>query len=173
MTFILTKAMCCGLRIKSFGLVKNWNTWSSVFFQPNGPSTPNVLNMSVSGGNLWVAPGELSTIWVGVGNHDGVFSFINGTWTTYNSSNTPIFTNDTLNDVVRVCVNPSNPSDAFAGTWSNGLMEFNNQTFTTLYNESNSTLSSIQGQVRIGGICFDLQGNMWVTNSGSKYGVEC
>lgn len=45
-------------------------------------------------------------------------------------------------------------------------MEFYNNSFTTIYDESNSTLSGISGFVRIGGICFDAAGNMWVTNSG-------
>ena len=68
--------------------------------------------------------------------------------------------------MVRTCVNPANPFDAFVGTWSKGLMEFYNNSFTTIYDESNSTLSGISGFVRIGGICFDAAGNMWVTNSG-------
>ena len=37
------------------GLIKNSNIWSCVSIQPNGPNTPNVINMSVAGSNLWVA----------------------------------------------------------------------------------------------------------------------
>ncbi len=149
---------------RKLGLIKNSNIWTSVSIQPNGPSTSNVLNMSVSGSNLWVAPGGLTSNWNNLYNNDGVFSFINDQWATFNSSNTPAL--DTIYDVVHVCVDPNNPSDAFAGTWSRGLLEFNNQAFTTIFDESNSTLRSVYGLTRIGGICFDAVGNMWVSNSG-------
>jgi streptogramin lyase len=151
----------------NLGLVKNWNSgYSSTSFQPNGPSTTNVVDMSVAGGNLWVAPGGLIGNWSNAYNHDGLFSFINGEWTTYNKSTLPIL-DDSIFDIVRVCVNPANPSDAFAGSWTRGLMQFNNESLTTIYNKSNSTLLSDDlGSIRIGGICFDADGNMWVTNSG-------
>jgi ligand-binding sensor domain-containing protein len=154
---------------QQLGLVKS-TTWSSAFIQPNGPSTANVINMSVAGGNLWVAPGGLTSNWNNAYNPDGLFSFINNEWATYNKSNLPIINEDTLYDIVRVCVNPSNPSEAFAGTWSNGLLEFNNQTFTNIFDASNSTLigtgTGTNYRLRIGGICYDANGNMWVSNSG-------
>jgi hypothetical protein len=152
------------------GLVKSWWASYSTSFQPNGPSTTNVVDMSVAGGKLWVAPGGLTSNWDDAYNGDGLFSFINEEWSTYNLSTLPIIKTDTIYDVVRVCVNPSNPSDAFAGTWSHGLMEFNNQICTNVYNSSNSTLlgtgSGTNYRLRIGGICFDADGNMWVSNSG-------
>jgi ligand-binding sensor domain-containing protein len=153
---------------QQLGLVKYVNS-TAVSIQPNGPSTSNVINMSVAGSNLWVAPGGLTPNWDNEYNKNGLFSFINGEWATYNSSNIPAL--DTIYDVVQVCVNPSNPSDVFAATWSRGLLEFNNQTLSTIYSESNSTLlgnggTGINYRLRVGGICFDANGNMWVSNSG-------
>ncbi len=153
------------------GLVKNYNYgWSSQFAQPSGPSSANVIDMSVEGSNLWVAPGGYNDQWNNLYNLDGVFSFINEEWTTYNGVTNPII--DTIYDVVRVAVNPANPNQAFAGTWSGGLLEFDNQVLTKIYNESNSTLkgtiadiTSSLYRLRIGGIAFDTLGNMWVTNS--------
>ncbi len=151
------------------GIVKNWNTWSFESFQPNGPLTANVINMSVEGSNLWVAPGGLASNWDNLYNRDGLFSFINEEWDTYNKNNVPAL--DTIYDIVCVSVNPANPSNAFAGSWSRGILEFNNQALTNIYGESNSTLTSNQPygsnyRIRIGGICFDKDGNIWVTNSG-------
>jgi len=150
------------------GIVKNWNnSWSSSAYQPNGPSTTNVINMSVEGSNLWAAPGGYDGTWNNLWCHDGIFSFIDEEWNTYNSSNTPAF--DTVIDIVSVCVNPSNPSNVFAGSWSNGLLEFKNNSLFEIYNQSNSTLTINTppgGSIRVGGISFDTDGNIWVTNSG-------
>jgi hypothetical protein len=102
-------------------------------------------------------------------NGDGLFSFINEEWVTHNKSNTPFL--DSIYDFITVKVNPANPANAFAGSWSRGIVEFNNQSLTHVYDASNSTLTSNQPygpnyRIRVGGICFDDNGNLWVTNSG-------
>lgn len=156
----------------NIGIVKNTGIWSSVNFQPNGPGTANVFDIAVEGNNLWVAPGGLDGTWNNMWNQDGVFSFIDEEWSTYNKSNVDSFPTDptdtnTIYDVVCVAVNPANPAIAYAGTWSKGLIEFTNQTFTQRYKVGNSTLVEGSGnKVRIGGIIFDSDNNMWVTNSG-------
>ena len=149
------------------GLVKNWDGWNNEKIKPNGPSTANVMAMSVEGSNLWVAPGGHDDTWNNIYNREGVFSFIDEQWTTLDKSIITDF--DTISDFISTCVNPSNPSNAFAGSWSKGLVEFNNNSFTKLYDETNSSLEYFGTQqshlVRIGGICFDNDGNLWVTNS--------
>ncbi|MFH0865395.1 MAG: two-component regulator propeller domain-containing protein [Bacteroidota bacterium] len=156
----------------NIGIIKNTGIWSSTNFQPNGPGTANVFDIAVEGNNLWVAPGGLDGTWNNMWNQDGLFSFIDEEWSTYNKSNVDSFPADppdtnTIYDVVCVAVNPANPAIAYAGTWSRGLIEFTNQTFTQLYKEGNSSLVEGSGnKIRIGGITFDSDNNMWVTNSG-------
>lgn len=153
---------------QQLGIVKNWNVWNSLVFQPNGPGTANVFDIAVEGDNLWVAPGGVNGQWNNLYTQAEAYSFINEEWNTYNKSNVDSFALDTIeHDVVCVAVNPANPSFAYAGTWSKGLIEFTNQTFTQLYKVGNSSLVAGSGnKVRIGGICFDADNNMWVTNSG-------
>jgi hypothetical protein len=153
---------------QSMGIVKNWNDgWSSLFFQPNGPGTANVLDIAVEGDQLWVAPGGLTATWANLWKQAEAYSFINEEWFTYNKSNVDSFALDSIeHDVVCVAVNPANPTVAYAGTWSKGLIEFTNQTFSQLYKAGNSTLvASSNDQIQIGGIVFDSDNNMWVTNS--------
>ena len=170
---IIDNAKTIWIADNNYGMVKTADTWNFQFFKPNGPSTINAFNMSVENSNLWVAPGGMDGTWNNVYNRDGLFSFINENWNTYNSSNVPAL--DTIYDIVSIKVNPANPSDVFAGTWSRGLLEFNNQSLANIYCESNSTLKGfyeypgISGyRLRVGGICFDTLGNMWVTNSGQN-----
>jgi len=153
----------------NFGIIKNQNIWSSSAYQPNGPGTANVMDMSVENSNMWVAPGGLDPTWNNIYNSDGLFSFINESWSTIDKNSVPAL--DSVFDIITVKVNPSNPANVFAGSWSKGLLEFNNQNFTRIYNESNSTLignggSGINYRLRVGGIAFDSNNNIWVTNSG-------
>jgi len=153
----------------NLGLIKNVGIWTSTSFMLNGPKTANVFKMSVENSNLWVAPGGMDATWNDVYNRDGVFSFINETWTTYDHNTIPAF--DTIYDIINIAENPSNPSNVFVGSWSKGLLEFNNQALTKIYDASNSTLTSNQPygpnyRIRVDGIEFDANGNMWVINSG-------
>lgn len=155
------------------GLVKNWGIWNSTSMQPNGPISPKVVDMAVEGSNLWAVPGGHDGTWNNLYTGGGLYSFINEQWSSFNNINVPAF--DSIYDVVCVAVNPSNPTQAFAGTWSKGLLQFDNQTLTTIYDTTNSTLigngvtdtsSNSYYRLRIGGIVFDSDNNMWVTNSG-------
>jgi hypothetical protein len=157
------------------GLVKGWNIWNYLSVQPNGPLSNKVVDMSVEGSNLWAVSGGYDGTWNNLYNHDGFYTFINEQWTTYNSGNVPVL--DSIYDVVCTQVNPANPSQAFIGTWSGGLFQFDNQSLTHIYNEKNSTLrgtsslaDTLSGlyRCRVGGIVFDSDGNMWVTNSNSS-----
>lgn len=154
---------------KNLGIVKNWNTWSSEFIQPNGPGTANVIDIAAEGDHLWVAPGGVDPTWNNQYNHDGVFSFIDESWSTFNEGNTPAMTG--VYDAICAAVNPSNPEKAYIGTWSHGVLEFTGNELTEIYDDTNSTLVSNGDtteagyKLRVGGITFDDDNNMWVTNS--------
>ena len=157
----------------NIGLVKNWNEWNFMFAQPNGPSSTKVVNIAVEGSNLWAASGGYDGTWNNLYHNDGIYSFIDEQWSTYNYSNVPEIDQKKIYDFVCVCVNPSNPTQAFAGTWSKGLLQFDNENLTIIYNETNSTLKPnidepdtiFSYRLKVGGITFDNDGNMWVTNS--------
>ncbi len=157
---------------KDCGLVKNWLVWNYAKITPNGPATTNVTAMSVQGNKLWVAPGGHDDTWNNVYNNDGVFSFVDETWKQFNYSNVPAF--DSIYDFISVAVNPANTSKAYIGSWSKGLVEFTDQAMTTVYNQYNSSLANKENstKVQIGGICFDKDNNMWVTNSGVNTAIN-
>ena len=78
---------------------------------------------------------------------------------------------DTLGDVVDVAISPTDEGLAIAASWGHGLIEIRDNKVTKVYNESNSdgALTSYQSasfrSLRTGGVAFDKQGNLWVTNS--------
>ncbi len=137
---------------------------------PNGPYTNAVWAMDIQQNNLWVAPGGFNGQYAANFNYDGVFTFQNSTWATFNSKTYPAMTNK-YHDFVNAAVNPTNPNQVYLGTWGSGLVEFDNNNYTAAYDSSNSTLkpSSISGDngFFIGGLAFDTVGNLWVGNARS------
>jgi len=151
------------------GLVKNWAGWMSQSIIPNGPISSNVFNMSVEDSKLWVAPGGHDDAWSNLYLKDGLYSFINGKWSSYYSANIPLM--DTIFDICYIIVNPKNPSMTYAATWGRGLIEFTDSVITHIYDTSNSSLSPLTGissyyWLGVGGMAFDDDGNLWMVNSG-------
>jgi hypothetical protein len=74
-------------------------------------------------------------------------------------------------DATCIAVSPNDTSHYYVSTWGEGVYEFKNGEQIQLYNHLNSGLSAIPGAnppanyVRVEGVCFDKQHNLWMTNS--------
>jgi len=154
---------------KTKGLVKVWNRgWSGEFIKPNGPDNKSVFQLDAEGNNVWVATGGKRTDWGKLYLKDGVFSFIDDTWYSHNAKTTPAF--DTISDYVCVKVDPANTNIAYVGTWQTGVLKFENNELTEIFDDKNSSLQpwiSNNSLINISGIDFDSEHNMWVANSGA------
>jgi len=154
---------------KMKGLVKVWNRgWSGEFIKPNGPDNKSVFQLDAEGNNVWVATGGKRTDWGKLYLKDGVFSFIDDTWYSHNAKTTPAF--DTISDYVCVKVDPANTNIAYVGTWQTGVLKFENNELTEIFDDKNSSLQpwiSNNSLINISGIDFDSEHNMWVANSGA------
>ena len=62
---------------------------------------------------------------------------------------------------------PKNENQFFVGTWNSGLIELNDDSIATIYNTENSLLQSAnnEGWIRIGGLAYDNNNDLWITNS--------
>ncbi len=151
------------------GMVKTWNEgWSGEIIQPNGPGTKNVYALDAEGTNVWVAPGGRQSNWSKLYMLDGIFSFIDEKWTTFNYKNTEAL--DTINDFVCVKVDPQNHDIAYVGSWHKGVLKFVNNELITVYSVDNSTLRpwiAAPNQINISGLAYDSYHNLWVANTGA------
>jgi hypothetical protein len=71
-------------------------------------------------------------------------------------------------DVISLAVDPDNSDHIFAGTWGYGLLEIQGLQITSVYTDANSTLQNILSSgpyIRLGGIAYDREKNLWMTNS--------
>ncbi len=127
---------------------------------PAGPWSNHVFSIRSYPNRTYFAAGgynaAFGNIW-----QNGEFSILrDGSW------------NSTLNydirDVVNVIEHPGDPDRFFVSTWGYGVIEYREGSFYEQYNESNSTLRSIipGNYIRVGGMAFDGNKNLWLTNTG-------
>lgn len=142
------------------GLVTNQggSKWS---LMPNGPASSDVYDMEASGNRVYVVQGGVSGSWNNL--------FKTGRLETFQEEKWESFTFQDARDLVAVAIDPADPQHVFAGSWGYGLLEYAEGTNGLRYTESNSSLQSIIAGgdfIRIGGLAFDPQGNLWMTNTG-------
>lgn len=142
------------------GLITNQGggQWS---IAPNGPASTTVYDMESSGNRLYAVQGGVSGSWNNLFIAATLESFRDGQWDEH--------TNWEARDLVSLAVVASDPDHVFAGSWGYGLVEFDEEGPVQRYTEANSSLQSIipgGDFIRIGGITYDPQGNLWITNTG-------
>jgi len=152
----------------SAGLIKTTTGFDGEFISPNGPFSANVFDMSLAGKDLWVAAGGRASNWGKLYNGDGVFSFVDESWKSYNRF-TGYSAFDSISDMVCVAVDPNNTSRAYVGTWMSGVMEFLDGEIVNIYDDKNSSLQDwpAASYVAVSGLAFDNNNNLWVANSGA------
>jgi hypothetical protein len=130
--------------------------------------TAKVFSLSISGNDLYVAPGGRDNSYVPLYNQGQIYHFDNTNW--WNSSMADL---GNVIDVVTVSIDPSDNKRIYAGSWGNGLIELYDGKLVAKYGESNSSLhhhsASDTSDIRIGGTAFDQNGNLWVVNTHNNY----
>ncbi|MDR1499535.1 MAG: hypothetical protein LBI58_00985, partial [Tannerellaceae bacterium] len=76
-------------------------------------------------------------------------------------------------DATSIAVDPKDDDHIFVSTWGEGLYEFKGGELIKRYNHTNSALNTIYpgsasqyNYIRVEGVCFDKEGNLWMTNNG-------
>jgi hypothetical protein len=141
------------------GLIKKAPGFDFESIHPNGPAGSVVVDIDVSGDHLWSVKGGVSASWNNLFNHGELYTFFDEQWSSHVLSDT--------RDMFTVVIDPTNPNHVFSGSWGYGVFEFLDQELVANYNETNSTLQTIipGHYCRIGGLAFDNQHNLWVTNA--------
>jgi hypothetical protein len=70
-----------------------------------------------------------------------------------------------IKDLVTVKINPNNTNQVFAGSWSSGLLEFNDKKLTHIFDAKNSALDSLGKITVTGPLAFDDDNNLWVDST--------
>jgi hypothetical protein len=146
------------------------------FIMPNGPKMNNMFSINSNSSNLWAVYGGYDInynpyTYIGFSLSEFGISKYNETdgWL-----NIPYI--DVLNAkaLVRIAVNPNDENQVCVASYYGGLLKIESDIPTTLYNDSNSTLQGIfpGSDFRINSTTFDKSGNLWMTNSRVKNGLQ-
>ena len=134
---------------------------------PDGPLLNNVFSLTAYQDNLWVTYGDYNIFLNAYPLRSrGVSHLIEDQW--INTSSDSIFGALNLNTIVK---NPDNSNQVFISSFFGGLLEFNDNSPSILYNETNSGLESLDFlgpdyiDIRVSGLVFDQNGLLWSSTS--------
>lgn len=151
-----------------YGLVRHTGQSAEYFF-PEGPPDNRVFSLFENNGDLWVAPGGRDDSWTNIWQSARFQRFKDGRWTLFNQRNVPQLAN--FHDIVEIKTDPTDPDHIYVASWGGGLLEFRNGELINRFTNNNSPLQTAlpdrpdEPYVRIGGLGFDSQNNLWITNS--------
>lgn len=141
------------------------------WLKPEGPASNYPFSLSLSNNQLIVTGGGYTNINT-VRNSLGASLSIqrNSRWTNIYSSEINEQSGINSLDFVYAISDPNDANHIFAGSWGEGLYEFEGTTFKNRYYEDNSPISNITTEdgwstTRVGEMIYDKNSNLWILNS--------
>ncbi|MDX9881169.1 MAG: two-component regulator propeller domain-containing protein [Prolixibacteraceae bacterium] len=136
---------------------------------PNGPFDNMTFSLTISEGNLWVASGGRDAAWGNLWNPARFQKKDDeGNWSVFDQERYPEMAR--FRDMVYIASDPGDPGHVFAASWGGGIFEFSGNELVKQHSFGNSSLEpAIPGNdeyVRVGGLAFDKNGTLWVSNGG-------
>ena len=139
---------------------------------PDGPLSNQGFSIDASPGQLWMNYGDVTVTFNPFPlTFKGISNLREGIWTNIPYEDLAAKFNTDVNDLVRIKINPNNFEEVFMTSYQKGLLQIIEQQPTTLFNETNSPLEitttstgGVEG-IRLFGMDYDNQGNLWFTQS--------
>lgn len=133
---------------------------SELLIKPNGPFSTIAYRMAQSDGKLYSVSGGVTATYNNVFRSGIVMKFEEEAWRSD--------INYDFQDLISLAVDPSDAEHLYAASWGYGLVEYQEGKPVEVYNETNSSLqNAVPGSnvVRVGGLAFDKEQNLWMTNA--------
>ena len=136
---------------------------------PDGPFDNRVFSLHANKGDIWMTSGGRTDAWNNVFNAPQAHLYRDGDWRVFNARTHTSLSG--FHDLVTAAVDPADPNHVYFGSWGGGLVELRDNEIVNRYTQFNSSLqTALPGDanpnyVRIGGLAFDSDNNLWVTNA--------
>ncbi len=144
-------------------------------FLPSGPLSNVIFSLTSFQNDLWLAPGGRTDSWNNQFRQP-VFQLLReDEWSSFGKKEFPEMTG--FWDIVQVVADHGDADHVFAASWGGGVLEFRNNQLIKRYNNQNSPLQTaipekpLEPYTRIGGLAFDDEKTLWITNSQSSNGL--
>ncbi len=156
---------------ENYGLtIDNKQTLQLNYVIPNGPVSKTFGRMLYENEKLWVAGGSVNDRWDPLMyNGSKFYQYQNNNWFNFNEENTPGVIG--MSDFIDIKKNPYG-NEIYLTSYGSGVIEMLNNVFVKKYDETNSTLQRLSvvdpnfKPLLSGGLDFDNNGNLWVSNFG-------
>jgi ligand-binding sensor domain-containing protein len=159
-------------RKKSLVLLNSQNNYSQ--YEPEGPKSNFVFSVNASNEKLFVSPGGITVIWGNNNTYRGFYWFDNYQWYSLNHDE---IGEQSVRDITTIIEGPD--QTLYLASWNDGIIQLKNgengyqyqrshNFFTTngqLQTLSPEPSSSSYGRIRVKGLAFDNNGDLWATSS--------
>lgn len=152
---------------QSWGLQEHSNPYTYKRYPIEGLANQYVYAMDWQEGVLAVGSGRLEAEIAPAFTRNGLHILEDNQWRFHNTPTVSSWNFNTLWDFISVAVNPKNPKEIAAGTYSFLPMTLFNETDTLVFDQNNSPLQTVSignGWSLISALKFDQQGNLWAVN---------
>ncbi len=136
----------------------------------NTPLSPYSTDIALQDGRIYVAAGGINASYGYLFRGDGFFAYADGVWRTYNRGNNVEMQRADLVDLYKMAIDRATGL-LYIGTYWGGLMQCNmadpTKPIIKVFDKSNSSLQGAVGdaaRTRIGGLTYDREGNLWMSN---------
>jgi hypothetical protein len=141
---------------------------SREYLYPDGPESDRSFQITTSNSRTYVAAGGFNTTLSNNYSKPCYYEFSDDDgWSSV------CLGEDSARDITNIIIDPANPDHLFAATWGYGLFEFLNNKPVAHFNSSNSPMQSVlEGNyVRLMGLAYDEEKNLWMTSSGVENNI--
>lgn len=129
--------------------------------KPDGPLESDISTIYSTGNQTWTS--------AGLTNENipaELFVYSGSNWVNLTANEIPELS--AKKNITQIVASKTNDSKVFAGSWSDGIFEFENLKLNNYYHSGNSPL----GTIGISSIDSDLNGNLWVLDANSNEGIK-
>tara|TARA_A100000171_G_scaffold20297_2_gene18689 strand:+ start:6985 stop:9279 length:2295 start_codon:yes stop_codon:yes gene_type:complete len=143
---------------------------------PDGPLFNSSFSIDASPGQLWVNFGDVTVNFDPYPLTDkGISNLREGEWFNISYDELTETLGKEANDLVQVRINPDDPNQVYMSSFQKGILEIEDQNPFRLFDESNSSLEITDDNpnfgIRVYGIDFDTQGNLWAIQTNDENGL--
>lgn len=141
---------------------------------PAGPASEKSVHLHAAAEGVVISAGGFNSVLANRFQSEGAFLFANEQWRQLNRNTLNGVPN--MIDVIAARFDPNQRGRLYLLPWGRGLYELEDNQLKQVYDPTNSSLEYIPGSVdpttgrgdtRLGGIDFDRDGNMWMSNYGA------
>ncbi len=139
---------------------------------PNSPKRNHIYNMRLLDDKLYITGGGVGSMWA-YDRRGLVMSLDNHDWSYFQDDDIWKITGLNYKDIIDIVQDPKDDRRHYVSSFGQGLYEFYDGEYTNRYYYDNSTLESTLPNnpaakpeyVRIGGMSYDKENNLWILNS--------